>query len=214
MTLTIVDVVSLIASITSLILGVLAIWLSITFYKMSAKESKNAENASAQMKSSVDRLEKLFDKLYSDTFSMMKDTVSDMRKHIWNNDSNPKTNQKEIRDLIEQEISKLKLFDGQDNGNKDEVVSELTDLVGSLSRTEVGFVDEELILRYMYENGASLVPDIADFLEYEEDDVAFKMFDIRREGFVTWKGDKNKLDRDKLILPRRERIKEYLGDCQ
>ena len=32
--------------------------------------------------------QKLFDKLYSDTFSVMKDTVSDMRKHLWSDSQN------------------------------------------------------------------------------------------------------------------------------
>jgi uncharacterized membrane protein len=85
-TMTIIEVVGLIASIASLILSVGAIWLSVVFFKMSNEASKATTEAAKGIDASVKRLENLFDKLYSDTFSMMKDTVSDMRKHIWNSD--------------------------------------------------------------------------------------------------------------------------------
>lgn len=75
--------ISFMASIASLILAICAIWLSVVFYRMSSEASKATTEAAKGIAASVERLEKLFDKLYSDTFSMMRDTVSDMRKHIW-----------------------------------------------------------------------------------------------------------------------------------
>jgi hypothetical protein len=80
-------VISFIASVASLILAIGAIWLSVVFYKMSVSASNSTTEAAKDIASSVERLEKLFDKLYSDTFSMMRDTVSDMRKHMWPDDS-------------------------------------------------------------------------------------------------------------------------------
>ena len=77
------EVASLIASIVSVLIGGLAIWLSLTFYKMSTQLSQDAKEASKGISASVERLEKVFDKLYTDTFSMVKETMSDMRKHIW-----------------------------------------------------------------------------------------------------------------------------------
>lgn len=79
-------VISLIATVASLILAIGAIWLSVVFYKMSVAASNSTTEAAKGIASSVERLEKLFDKLYSDTFSMMRDTVSDMRKHMWPED--------------------------------------------------------------------------------------------------------------------------------
>ncbi|WP_006786881.1 hypothetical protein [Thiorhodospira sibirica] len=98
---TVMDLVSLIASIASLIVAVGAIWLSIVFYKMSSNASNAKNEAAKGIDASVQRLEKLFDKLYSDTFSMMKDTVSDMRRHIW---SKPSKENGELSQLIKQEI--------------------------------------------------------------------------------------------------------------
>jgi hypothetical protein len=77
------DLISIISALISIILGVVAIWLSIVFYKWSNTVSESTKEAAKDIGASVERLEKLFDRLYSDTFSMMKDTVSDMRKHIW-----------------------------------------------------------------------------------------------------------------------------------
>lgn len=84
---TTIDIISFIASVASLIVAVGAIWLSVVFYKMSVAASNATTEAAKGIGASVERLEKLFDKLYSDTFSMMRDTVSDMRKHMWPTDA-------------------------------------------------------------------------------------------------------------------------------
>lgn len=76
------DDISLVASIASLILAIVAIWLSYIFYKMSDIASKEITKASQEIKTSVEKLELVFDKLYNDAFSVMRDTMTDMRKHI------------------------------------------------------------------------------------------------------------------------------------
>lgn len=86
---TAVDVTSLFASIASVILAIVAIWLSIAFFRMSSQLSEGTREAAKGIGASVERLEKLFDKLYADTFSMMRDTVSDMRKHMWPDNASP-----------------------------------------------------------------------------------------------------------------------------
>lgn len=77
------EIASLVAAVVSVCIGGLAIWLSVTFYKMSSQLSQDAKEASKDIGASVERLEKVFDKLYSDTFSMVKDTMSDMRRHFF-----------------------------------------------------------------------------------------------------------------------------------
>jgi hypothetical protein len=77
-----IEVISLLSTIASLIFAVLAIWLSIVFYRLSITASKATEDVTKGISASVERLEKIFDKLYSDTFSVMRETVTDMRKHI------------------------------------------------------------------------------------------------------------------------------------
>lgn len=74
---------SIAGAVVSIVLGAFAIWLSIVFYRMSVESSNRIQEASKDLSSSVNKLEKLFEHLYSDTFSMMRDTYSDMRKHVW-----------------------------------------------------------------------------------------------------------------------------------
>lgn len=97
-----IELVAFIASIASLILAVGAIWLSIVFFRMSNEASKATTEAAKGIDASVQRLEKLFDKLYSDTFSMMKETVSDMRKHIWNVDEESVSSEDEKNKILEE----------------------------------------------------------------------------------------------------------------
>jgi ElaB/YqjD/DUF883 family membrane-anchored ribosome-binding protein len=77
------EIASIVSSIASVIIGGFAIWLSVTFYKLSNKIAEDTKEAAKGISASVDRLQSLFDKLYADTFTIMKDTVSDMRKHMW-----------------------------------------------------------------------------------------------------------------------------------
>jgi oligoendopeptidase F len=102
------DVVSLIASVASLVLAVLAIWLSVVFYKMSAASSEQTKDAAKGIAANVDRLEKLFDRLYADTFSIMKDTVSDMRRHIWPDESTRDDTANEIEKRADEKIASLR----------------------------------------------------------------------------------------------------------
>ncbi|WP_430494081.1 hypothetical protein [Rossellomorea marisflavi] len=78
-----IEVFSIIASVFSIVLGIVAIWLSVVFYKMSEKSSKEIEKSSNAIGSNVEKLDVLFNKMYSDTFGMVKDTVSDMRQHVY-----------------------------------------------------------------------------------------------------------------------------------
>lgn len=97
------EIFSIISSVASLILGLIAIWLSIQFYIMSDKAAKESEKSAKNIESNVSKLEKLFDKMYSDTFSMVKDTVTNMQKHAFTNGFNKDPNS---NDEIAQEIEK------------------------------------------------------------------------------------------------------------
>ena len=136
------EVVSLVASTASIVLAILAIWLSIVFFRLSSELSENAKEATKGIGTSVDKVEKLFDKLYADTFSMMRDTVSDMRKHIWPNEANDPENLSE--EAAKKADEKVELF-------KSDIVGEISTLlhrqqitdekIGSLSIEMGGLVD-------------------------------------------------------------------------
>lgn len=116
------DWISVTASVASLILAVVAIWLSIAFYRMSSTLTERTTEAAKGIGASVDRLEKLFDKLYSDTFSMMKDTVQDMRKHIWPDGA------------LEMEQAFAREAEAQEEAAVERVKAELSSEIGELVR--------------------------------------------------------------------------------
>jgi len=120
------EIVSIVASIVSVAIAGFAIWLSVTFFRMSTKTSAHIDEAARAIASGVDKLEKLFDRLYADTFSMMRDTVSDMRKHIW-----PETGPTEdISEIAEEKANgKIKEF-------RKEIKSELSTMLTKLGRTD------------------------------------------------------------------------------
>lgn len=108
------ELFSLIASITSIILGITAIVLSILFYRMSVKIGRENEKTSTNIESSVNKLENLFDKLYTGTFDMMKETVTDMRKHVYKSGDTANSNERDKKILdttisnLSDEINRLK----------------------------------------------------------------------------------------------------------
>jgi len=104
-----IEISSIIASCTSVILAIVAIALSIFFFRMSSLLSESTKEASKSISAGVERLEKIFDKLYADTFSMMKETYSDMRKHIWPEESTDTDKIKEEAEIkAEKKVSLLK----------------------------------------------------------------------------------------------------------
>jgi hypothetical protein len=79
------ETLSIASAVVSLLLAVCAIWLSIVFYRMSSASSDLIRDSAKDINAGVEKLEELFRHLYADTFSMMKDTVTDMRRHAWSN---------------------------------------------------------------------------------------------------------------------------------
>lgn len=123
------ETAALVGSIVSIIIGGFAVWLSVTFYRMSNKISEDTKGAAKGISASVNRLESLFDSLYSDTFSMMKDTVTDMRKHIW--------------PVKEQSIEEQKQIEEKANTKIDELKKQISDeLSGMMAR--VGHTDSKI----------------------------------------------------------------------
>ncbi|MCH7959122.1 MAG: hypothetical protein IID08_03255 [Candidatus Hydrogenedentes bacterium] len=115
-----IEIASFAAAIASLVLAVTAILLSVFFYRMTAQLSESTKEAAKDIGSGVNRLEKLFDKLYADTFSIMKDTVTDMRKHIW-----PETSGSENKVVQEAE----QIADDKVKALKNNLDKELSDLL-------------------------------------------------------------------------------------
>ena len=79
------DLINLIASLSSIILAILAFVLSIIFYKWSDKSNKEIVNVAQAIDANTKKIENLFDRLYNDTFGIMKSNVEAMQKQLYNN---------------------------------------------------------------------------------------------------------------------------------
>ncbi len=141
---TVEEIISLTASLASLILAIVAIWLSITFYKFSNDLSKETRESADTIKSSVDRLEKLFDKLYTDTFSMMKETVADIREHAWE-----KT---KVSDETSYDVEFKKNVNQQIDAIKNDVYKKINDIFESQKTTDSRFEDFRKEIREIAED--------------------------------------------------------------
>lgn len=122
-----VDVMSIFSGAASLIVSVFAIWLSITFYKMSDASTKEMKGATEKINSNVEKLEKMFDTMYADTFNMVKETVSHMRKQVDNSsykDVSEEINKK-VNDLISNQLKSV----STENLSKEEIKNMILDIV-------------------------------------------------------------------------------------
>ncbi|WP_435789013.1 hypothetical protein [Clostridium sp.] len=92
----------------SIVLGIVAICLSIVFFLMADKTSKESEKSAIRIDSSVKKLELLFEKLYSGTFVMMKETVTYMRKDVYGTMNIPEqSNNKINKEIYEKTLAEV-----------------------------------------------------------------------------------------------------------
>jgi len=98
------EVISLIAGIASLVLAIIAIWLSFKFYQMSTASSDKINESSNKINNNVEKLEKMFDTMYADTFGMVKETVTHMRQQV-DKSSNANEYDEELDKRINEKIT-------------------------------------------------------------------------------------------------------------
>lgn len=76
------DYWSFAATIASLVLAIVAICLSILFYILSTKESKETTKAAESIDNQVAKLQELFERMYDSAFSEMRETHSKFADYI------------------------------------------------------------------------------------------------------------------------------------
>lgn len=223
---TAITIIGFVATIASLVLAIGAIWLSVIFYKMSNEASKETTKAAKDIQASVERLEKIFDKLYSDTFSMMKDTVTDMRQHIWK-----KPHVESPDDIInnKEKINELK------NSITRQIISSVDEKLKSNGDNETKIKDLEDKIKKIFESGIqesiSLQSDSTNSLRYKtlrfirrferirlsqlltrmkisfmdeqpfnESDIMGLLFELREKNLISWDGPSDRLSSDDVIF--------------
>lgn len=203
------EILSIVSSLVSLVIGGLAIWLAVKFYEMSTKSSEKLEQASNNIDSTTKRLETLFDKLYADTFAMVKDTVSDMRKHVWKADDIEKDMPRDKLDDLKAELLK-ELSSNFSDGTQKREISDLKEKVSQLLEKAVDksaniFSDsfEKEVLECLKELGECgrviNYPDVVAYMDEDEKRVITALFSLKRKQMISW--DRMTLnDRDSITI--------------
>jgi uncharacterized membrane-anchored protein YhcB (DUF1043 family) len=202
------EIISLIASIVSVIIGGFAIWLSVTFYRMSINSSEDIKKSSNQIDSTVTRLETLFDKLYSDTFSIMKDTVTDMRKHVWNPSDvkQPPEIDNSIREQLNKQIeqilssqkgTELRLHNLQ-NQLQDALLKTVKEATNKEAQRLVSHVGNTVLVILRSQGPLTLIQ-LSKKYNIEQGSLVAALFDLARKGLVTWDHAPNQLGPEEVI---------------
>ncbi|HCH1723118.1 TPA: hypothetical protein NKR29_004580 [Vibrio parahaemolyticus] len=192
------EIFSIVSSLVSLIIGGFAIWLSVQFYKMSVKSSEKLERSSSDISSATQRLETLFDKLYSDTFSMVKDTMNDMRQHVWNSDS-VKDKEDDRLKTLKEELTKefnSELATKLKGSNINDIELKVEELVARAIKKSVAFGNtqesERIIaaIRTLASTKRRITLNVlCDLLNEAEESLVGHLFDLKHDGVIDWKGD-------------------------
>jgi len=135
--------------VVSIVLAGFAIWQASVFFRWSNDAQREAEHAAKGIEASVKKLEDIFNRLYSDTFGMMRDTVSDMREHMWSGGDGHKTAKndpalEEIDKRTSENIEELRKEVHQEIAQVINRVGATTDQIGVLEGQLGAVVDQAL----------------------------------------------------------------------
>jgi len=198
------ELIGLAASIASLVLAVVAIGLSIVFFVLATKAAQQTGEAAKEISSGVERLEGLFNLFYRDTFTMMRDTFSDFRKHAWPGPPEPEeTAEAEAKaneqfSALQADVSTKMQEMLHNQGIADKRIGELTQLVeGSMqesreiearSRTDVlqSAIRAELRAAGGSETANRLVESLR--ARFSLDEILDEFAKMRRRNQVAWDG--------------------------
>lgn len=132
-------------SITSLVIAAFAIYLSIQFFKMSSKVSEDTKEAANEIKASIRELDAIFRQQHKETFSMVRTTFDDLRKHSWPDkaleedfsklaeqkaDEKIENIRKEINEEIEAKISEISRKSRKNDTQIPEIKASMEKLLG------------------------------------------------------------------------------------
>jgi len=197
------DYINLVSSIASGVLAVVALALSIVFFVLAKRDAERSAKSADQLGSRVERLEKLFDTLYSDTFSMMRETYTDMRKHVWRADPSSETMPSADTATAEQtaeilarvsEVSAQVGVTGEElRALQDRLQPVLRETLAAENSRREEFPDNRSrVLRYAsfrHRRGRTFTLEVlAKALSIPEDELVDVVFQLGREGILEWNG--------------------------
>ncbi len=103
-----IEIASVVVSVVSVIVAFLAIYLSITFYKMSTRTFEDVRQKTDLIESSVDKLEMISNALLSKMFGMIDKTLVDYQKHAWPGEASEEDFSRLAEEKADERIEKIR----------------------------------------------------------------------------------------------------------
>jgi len=197
------DLVNLFSAAASIILAIVALALSIFFFVQSKNEAERSSKSADEISSSVSRLEKIFDTLYSDRFSMMRETVTDMRQHVWkvaptvtpSEEAEAEAREAESQAAVLAELDKISKRVGLTDTKVNELRSELSPVLHRALEEQRESAQKEVVSRdlqrYMLSRARrrpTSADDIAQGTDLPLDLVMNEILRMGMQGQLTWDG--------------------------
>jgi len=203
---------SLVGSIASLILAIIAIWLSVKFFQLSENSARHLDSTAKSIELVINRVEPLLERLYSDTFSLVRDTMGDLRAHAWpiehvereavlrEVEQRAEAKVQEVREEVVRRIGELSVRVGveertelrQEMARVVETAIERSRGVESEARSEALFAELIRAHDMLADKGnpvtaAELIRALVPPFQFG--DVADEFVELRRRGTLLWSGD-------------------------
>lgn len=212
------DWINLFAAAASIVLAIVALALSIFFFVQGKNSADQSARSAEEISANVKRLEVLFNTLYSDTFSMMRETVTDMRQHVWKTIPGPDSADDSIVEAAEArsqeqvltELGKVSRRVGLTDAKIGELRSELAPVVKRALEEQREATEsqvENYILQVLYEVGPTSLNDLLDSIPASNTSIASAVSRLGKKDHVTWKHKRDRfIARDDVIklVPRND----------
>jgi uncharacterized protein Yka (UPF0111/DUF47 family) len=200
------DITELFSAAASIILAVVALALSIFFFVQSKDSADKSSRSAEEISASVSRLEKIFDSLYSDTFSIMRETVTDMRRHIWKtipapgalsgSDGSVESLRSISQSTILEELEKASRTVGLNDAKIAELTEQLAPRINRTSKEQRQLAEPFPQILKLVKTEPRTAAQLMIMLREPEEQFVDEVFFLGGQGLLTWDGAPGKLAMD------------------
>jgi hypothetical protein len=194
------EIASIVAAVVSVAVGIFAIWLSLTFYKMSSRNMENVIEASKGLQANMNRLETMFNRLYPGTLSTPKESVLETPKKPWP-ETVPQEDfiREEIEKRAERKVEELRkaLERGRGGVPEKQVIQETR--MDSVKEEFKGSIRERIekqIVFYQHRGYKGIISEFlmddikSDTPQLTGQDVEYELRKMKEDAIIDWEGDK------------------------
>jgi hypothetical protein len=208
------EITSIVAAVVSIAIGIFAVWLSLTFYKMSSRNMENVIEASKGLQANMNRLEALFNELYPGTLSIPKESAPETPKPPLPEAARQEDFiREEAERRAERKVEELRkaLERGKSGVPERQVIQDTRTILGATDRGAItepkkaeaeefkGSIRERIekqINFYQHRGYKGIISEFlmddikADTPQLTGSDVEYELRKMKEEAIIDWEGDK------------------------